>query len=378
MRVAVNTLAVMPGITVSAVTYTSCLVRSLLDVDTKNEYLLILRRDNRHIFPQKGKKVSHYVSPVGDGSRVGRVVWEQLFLPWVCRSRQIDLLLIPTGVGPIWLPCRSIVVVTLMQAFHMPDSLPWLQRMYYRCFQPISLRHASRVVALSEQGRQDIQRYIGLDPTKTEVVYPGVPEEFRPISKDPSFTPIAEISESQDYILAVGPVQPYKNLDLLIRAFRTVRELGLPHHLVIASGGQVVPSGLKCLVDEIGVASEVCFIERLLTREELVTLYSKASVFVHPSSTEQFNLTVLEAMACGAPVVTSDLPSFREQVGDAGIVVEVGNVKALCDGILMILSDPARRKEMAQRSLERSQNFSWVVSARKMVAIFGGVLGEDS
>jgi glycosyltransferase involved in cell wall biosynthesis len=132
------------------------------------------------------------------------------------------------------------------------------------------------------------------------------------------------------------------------------------------------------LADEIGVASEVCFIERLLSREELVALYSGASLFVHPSSTEQFSLTVVEAMACGAPVVTSDLPSFREQVGDAGVLVGVGNLEALCDGIFKVLSEPARQKEMAQRSVERSRQFSWIVSARKMVAILGGVLGEHS
>jgi glycosyltransferase involved in cell wall biosynthesis len=81
-------------------------------------------------------------------------------------------------------------------------------------------------------------------------------------------------------------------------------------------------------------------------------------------------------MACGIPVITSDLPSSREQVGDAGLIVEVGNVEALSDGICKVLSEPARQREMAQRSQERSQQFSWVASARKMVAIFDQVMRE--
>ena len=366
----------MPGITVSGETYTSGLVRSLLQVDTENEYLLILRRDNMHIFPQKGKRVSHFVSPVGAGSRVGRVLWEQLSLPWICKYERVDLLVIPTGVGPIWLPCRSIVVVTLMLAFQIPGSLPWLQRYYYRWFHSLSIRHASRVVALSDQGRQDIEHYLGLNSTEIEVVYPGVAGEFRPISRNPHFSPIAEIDEVQDYVLAVGPVQPYKNLDLLIRAFEIIKAKGFPHHLVITSSGRPVPCSLKRLVDEIGLAGRVQFIERFLSREELSSLYSVAALFVHPYSGEQFGLTVAEAMACGIPVITSDLPSSREQVGDAGLIVEVGNVEALSDGICKVLSEPARQREMAQRSQERSHQFSWVDSARKMVAIFDQVMRE--
>ncbi|KRT68792.1 MAG: group 1 glycosyl transferase [candidate division NC10 bacterium CSP1-5] len=370
MRVAINTLAVIPGVTVSAETYTSSLVHSLLHEDKQNEYILILRKDNKHIFPDEGKRVSHFVAPVGVGSRVGRVLWEQLVLPWVCRSQRIDLLMIPTGVGPIWVPCRTIVVVTLMQAFQMPDSLPCLRRVYYRWFHSISLRHASRVVALSEQGRQDIQHYIGLDPAKIEVVHPGVPGEFRQMSGDARFNSIAEIGDGRDYILAVGPVQPYKNLDLLIRAFGIVRTRGIPHRLVIASGGQPVPFSLKHLADKIGTDGEVCFIERFLSREELITLYSGAAVFVHPSSVEQFNLTVLEAMACGVPVITSDLPSFREQVGDAGITVQTQNKEALQEAIIRVLSHQDLRKDMASRSLERSRMFSWIVAAQKMADIF--------
>ncbi len=377
MRIAINTLPVIPGVTVSAEAYTSSLVRSLLQVDTQNEYVLILRKDNRHIFPDEGERVSHFVTPVGVGSRVGRVLWEQFILPWVCRSLQIDLLMIPTGVGPIWVPCRTIVIVTLMQAFHMPESLPRLQRFYYRCFQSISLRRASRVVTLSEQGRQDILRYIGLDTARIDVVYPGVPNGFRQISRDAHFDSVAEIADGRDYILAVGPVQPYKNLDLLIRVFGAVRTRGFPHRLIITSGGQPVPLSLKRLADEIGTNGEVCFIERFLRREDLIALYSGATVFVHPSSAEQFNLTVVEAMACGAPVITSDIPSFREQVGDAGMIVEVGNLEALCDGISAVLSEPARQQKMSQCSLERSRQFSWLVSARKMVEIFNDVVSAS-
>jgi glycosyltransferase involved in cell wall biosynthesis len=215
-----------------------------------------------------------------------------------------------------------------------------------------------------------------VDPTKVEVVYPGVQEEFRATAIATNCNPTREIVDGQEYILAVGPVQPYKNLDLLIRAFGSIKTRGFPHSLVIASSGQPVPSNLKRLVDEIGVAGEVRFIERFLSREELASLYSGATVFVHPSSGEQFGLTVAEAMACGAPVIVSDLGPFREQVGDAGIIVEVGNLEALCDGIFAVLSKPSLQKEMAHRSLERSRQFSWNLSAHRMIAIFKEAVGD--
>lgn len=376
MRIAVNTLAAIPGVAVSAEVYTCSLVRSLLLADNRNEYLLILRKDNTHLFPEEGVRVRHFVSPVGDGSRISRVLWEQVYLPWICRSFQVDLLVVPTGVGPVWVPCRSVVVVTLMLAFRMPEMLPWRKRLYYQWCHALSLRRAARVVALSEQGRQDIQRYLGLSSAKIEVVHPGVSDEFRPGYEGVKSVSIPEVARWKEYVLAVGPVQPYKNLDLLIRAFARVRARGFPHRLVIASGGQAVPFSLKRLAEEVGLDDGVYFIERFLTKEELVALYSGATVFVHPSSEEQFSLTVVEAMSCGAPVITSDLPSFQEQVGDAGIVVQVGNETALCDGIVAVLSDPARQRAMTIRSLERSRQFSWPVAARKMIAIFDDVINE--
>lgn len=369
-------MAVVPGLTASAETYTRSLIRSLLQVDTQNEYVLILRKDNQHIFPNKDERVSHVLSPVGNGSQIGRVLWEQVYLPWICRSLGVDLLLVPTGVGPVWVPCRSVVVVTLMLAFRRPEMLPWRKRLYYRWCHALSLRRAARVVALSEQGRQDIQRYLGLNSAKIEVVHPGISEEFRPGSEGVEPASIPEVTRIKEYVLAVGPVQPYKNLDLLIRAFARVRARGFPHRLVIASGGQAVPFSLKRLAREIGLDDGICFIERFLTKDELVALYSGATVFVHPSSEEQFSLTVVEAMSCGAPVITSDLPSFQEQVGDAGIVVQVGNDTALCDGIAAVLSDPARQRTMTIRSLERSRQFSWAVAARKMIAIFDDVMND--
>jgi len=129
MRIAVNTLAAIPGVAVSAEVYTRSLVRSLLLADNRNEYLLILRKDNTHLFPEEGVRVRHFVSPVGDGSRISRVLWEQVYLPWICRSFRVDLLVVPTGVGPVWVPCRSVVVVTLMLAFRMPEMLPWRKRL---------------------------------------------------------------------------------------------------------------------------------------------------------------------------------------------------------------------------------------------------------
>jgi glycosyltransferase involved in cell wall biosynthesis len=376
MRIAVNTLAVIPGITASAERYTSSLVSSLLQVDDQNEYVLILRKDNQHIFPEKGDRLVRVVSPLGNGSRALRVLWEQAYLPVLCRLHTIDLLLVPTGVGPIWVPCPSVIVVTLMLAFRMPEVLSWQKRLYYQWCHGLSLRRATRVVALSEQGRQDVQRYLGLDPAKIDVVHAGVSEEFRRGCEGVEPTSIPEVGHRQEYVLAVGPVQAYKNLDLLVRAFAKVRAQGFPHRLVIASGGQTIPFSLKRLAGEVGLNDGITFVERFLTKEELVALYSGATVFVHPSSEEQFSLTVLEAMSCGAPVITSNLPSFQEQAGEAGIVVPVGNEAALSDGIVAVLSDPARQQAMTIRSLERSRQFSWAVAARKMIAIFSDVINE--
>jgi len=261
-------------------------------------------------------------------------------------------------------------VVTVMQAFQFPNSVPLVRRCYYRWFHWFSIRHASRVVAISEQGRRDIVRYVGVEPTKVEVVYPGVQEEFRATAIATNCNSTREIVDGQEYILAVGPVQPYKNLDLLIRAFGSIKTRGFPHSLVIASSGRPVPSNLKRLVDEIGVAGEVRFIERFLSREEMASLYSGATVFVHPSSGEQFGLTVAEAMACGAPVITSNIPAFREQVGDAGITVGLENKEDLVEAILRVLTDKELQKNMSNRSLKRSCLFSWVAAAQKMMAIF--------
>jgi glycosyltransferase involved in cell wall biosynthesis len=214
------------------------------------------------------------------------------------------------------------------------------------------------------------------DPGKITVIYSGVSRAFAPVGEEERERFRAQRVGGRPFILHVGTLQPRKNVDVLIRAFAGARRaVGLPHMLVLIGARGWMFENLFRMVDAEGLRNHVLFAD-YVPPDELPLWYNASDLFAYPSAYEGFGLPVLEAMACGVPVVTSTASSLREVAGAAGCFVPPGSQEALQMAIVRVLGDRTFREGMIERGLNRAGEFTWERTAAETAAVYESVAGE--
>lgn len=285
------------------------------------------------------------------------LVWTHTILPLLAWRNKTDLLHMPTGVVPLLAHCPTVVSIMDTTFFLSPQSFPAWQRLYQRLFVPISARRSRLILTISEHSKRDIMRLFKVGEEKVIVTYLAAAPEFRPIPSH-ECQDVQKIVGPDPFILTVGTLEPRKNLKGLIQAFARLGEL-LPSVRLVHVGSQgwffddIVTEATRC-----GVEDRVLFLGRV-PQEQLVKLYNLAALFVYPSFYEGFGLPVLEAMACGCPVLTSNNSSLPEVAGDAGMLVDPKNIESIADAIRIILYDPALSEHMRKAGIAQASKFSW-------------------
>ena len=303
-------------------------------------------------------------------------VWEQVLLPRWLRDRRVDLLHRPSGAGGLALRplAGSRVVVTVH------DMIPWIypaeyfrnlaHRGYFAFLMRLS-RRADAVITVSEASRRDLVRLGKIDEHKIDVIPGAVDRDFLKEGsaanpESPAATREASRREpsAQPYVLAIGSGEPRKNVAAVIEAFVSIGQR-IPHHLVLVGapwrGRNVTwPAQGADRVRSLGAVSN----------DELRRLYAGAAVFVYPSLYEGFGLPVLEAMASGAPVITSREGSLPEVAGDAAVFVNPRDPGSIATGMLDVVNDPNRRVALVAAGREQVRRFSWAEAARKTIEVY--------
>jgi glycosyltransferase involved in cell wall biosynthesis len=205
-----------------------------------------------------------------------------------------------------------------------------------------------------------------------------------PEAASPAFRPIADRARLEDvraryrmpqqFLLYVGTIEPRKNLSRLMAAFADARRRGIPHHLVCAGPYGWSSRGLAGRIAQLGVADAVHF-TGYVPFEHLPAIYNLAEFFAFPSLYEGFGLPVVEAMACGVPVLTSNTSSLGEVAGDAAETIDPASTDAVADAIVRLATSGDRRRDLAERGLARSRSFSWTQTARDMLAVYRRAAG---
>lgn len=247
-----------------------------------------------------------------------------------------------------------------------------LNRFYLRWALPMMVARANAIIANSHATARDIMRHLGVAPDKITVVHLGVDTvHFAPQPPYPGNKDLEGLSIHPPYLLAVGTLEPRKNLLTLLRAYAT-----LPHSVppLVLVGGQgwgsnplsrtIMELGLSQRVHQLGYVADVL----------LPALYSNADIFVYPSFYEGFGLPVLEAMACGAPVITSNVSSLPEVAGDAAVQVDPSRADDLAEAIRTLLESPDKCASLRQVGLERAQRFTWDKCAQETLDVYKRVL----
>ena len=239
-----------------------------------------------------------------------------------------------------------------------------MDKNYYRKIVKKAAKNADMISTVSEKSRNGINKYLGIPLEKIVVTYNAVDEIFN-IDRAGKVNSIKDrFGINGRYLLYVGNLKPHKNVIQLIRAYNLLKGR-TKHQMVIV--GEKDRSVLRCLPGEL--LEGVVFTGEV-SDDNLTCFYSGADLYVSASLYEGFGLPLLEAMACGTPVVALKTPSLEEIIGDAGYVVEKNSPEEFADAVYNILSDVNKQRSMVEKGFERVQEFSWRKTAIKTLEIY--------
>lgn len=356
--------------------YLAELYRALPQVRPEAEYLLYVKPDQRRLYPSGGDGACQKVVIGCPSSPPRRALWELRHFARLLREDQVDLYHGPANFLPPRKVCPYVCTLHDMVYFHNPERTSFLRAKYWQWYIRATWRHADLILTVSEFSRQEIRRYLPVPAGRIRVIPNGVDGRFF-APNNPASRSVMRRSLGLDsrYILYVGRLDPDKNVRRLIAAFARLCAAGLRDtELVLAGAKDYESSGLPLLAKKLGVSDRVRFLG-YVAEEHLVPLYQDAAVFCYPSLNEGFGLPPLEAMAAGVPVVTSNLSSLPEVVGDAGVQVDPRSVKEIARGIRSVLNTQ-RGRELAEAGRARARTFTWERTARETAACYDEVLSK--
>ncbi|MGC8878430.1 MAG: glycosyltransferase family 4 protein [Anaerolineae bacterium] len=299
-----------------------------------------------------------------------RIVWEQLVLPELLRRAGVEVLHAMAFVIPLMAGCPSVVTIYDLSFLRYPHAFRPFNRWYLSCFTPLSARRARRVIAISESTRQDVIRYLHVAPERVDVIHCGVAPSFQPLPASEVERFRRERQLSDPFILFVGTLEPRKNVGLLVRAYARwrARDAQAPK-LVIAGAKGWYFETIFHTVASLGLDDSVLF-PGYISAEDLPLWYNAAGLFVYPSLFEGFGLPVLEAMACGTPVICSNTSSLPEVAGDAAVLVAPDDEIGLAEAMCAVWESSALRYTMIERGLARARELTWTRVAAQTVQAY--------
>ena len=306
----------------------------------------------------------------------GLLTLGQAEIAWLARRLRLDVVHDPTGAMPLLLagPPR---VTTIHDAipYVYPQTSTRLDWLIYHRWLPLAVRRADAVITDSEQSRKDIMAHLPVAPHHVVTVPLAADRRFRPMDLAEVEPVLGEYGLQRPYILYVGALESRKNLPRLLEAYALLRAGSPQWRLVIVGARKWKFSPIFDAVQRLGLEAHVDF-TGYVADEHLPALYSGADLFVFPSLYEGFGLPVLEAMACGAPVVTSNTSSLPEVAGDAALLVDPSDVDQIADAMRLVLTQPALAAALRVRGLARAARFTWERTARETIAVYERVVAE--
>lgn len=312
---------------------------------------------------------------------VVRIAWEQAALPFAVRRSRLDLLHCPVNVRPLASPAPAVITVHDLVFLRYPQSFRPFKRSYLTVMTRWSARHAAHAIAVSESTRSDVIRLLRVPAHRVTCVYNGVASHFRPLPEEALQRFRAENALAGRIVLCVGTLEPRKNLVVLLQAFRALAEDPQFADVTLAIGGSKgwYYQEVFATAERLGLTSSgrVRFLGRV-PDEDLPLWYNVAAVFAYPSKYEGFGLPVLEAMACGAPVIASNTSSFPEIAGGAATLVDPEDVGAWSEAMRRLLGSPELARRCREAGLTQARRFDWRRTARETAQVYRRTLGLES
>lgn len=351
------------------------LVSALAIVDADTDYrLFIAGASNQNLPPSLAPNFRYYPSRISP--KWWARIWHRAQIPY-----RVEYILGKIGLyhatdfvlPPIHKQTKSIVTIHDLSYIRVPETASPSLKKYLDVVVPRSIALATHVHAVSETTRQDIITLYNTPPEKVSVIFNAVESRFKPVDISKAILTKYHIPDAP-YIISVGTVQPRKNYSRLVKS---LVQLCRKHdvHLVIAGGRGWLEDEFYATIQQTGMTDYV-HVTGFVADEDLPALYSGAICMAYPSLYEGFGIPVLEAMACGVPVLTSTTSSLPEVAGDSAILVNPYDIDAIQDGLERLISDQDLRETLSQKGLSQAQKFTWEQSARQLKRLYTQLLEE--
>jgi glycosyltransferase involved in cell wall biosynthesis len=356
--------------------YVLKLVQNLAEIDTHNQYVLYTDCDDKEgVLPKRSNFRERKISPSN------YLVWEQIALPARAKRDGIQVLHCTGNTAPLFLDRRIKLISSIHDVMYLkdysevPKSASLYQRagrFYRKMIVPRTIDRLVRVLTISKFSKYDILAHFPeLDDETVTVIYEAANECYRTVDKVSALQRIGDKFDfAGDYILTLGALDPRKNTELVINKYLELKaENSIREKLLIVGIPNWRRTKFFSDIEGSKFQSEIIFAD-YVSEADLVDLYNCAKVFLYPSLYEGFGIPLLEAMACGAPVITSNTTSVPEVVGDAALLINPRSGTELGGALMTLLTNEDLRTALISRGRERAKEFSWKKVAEKTLEIY--------
>ena len=370
MRVAINLLTEDPDNPSGAHWFWTRMIPEMAKrLEFGEELHLLVSPKSRLAHEGYGPNVFHITYPWSNERRTPRTLSELLYSPMRLPLSRIDVF--NTLMAPLVNFSWSLVIhMKTMHAFTAPDSVAPLARAYRRLQYPRTAGAADAIIINSHSLRSEIERYLNVDPSKLKLIYEAVDHDlFKQGDARAARTRVARYGVTKPFVLFVSSLWPYKNCEALLRAWALARGGLGDRQLAIVGPGrdEAHVNRLHAVTAELGISGDVVFVGGV-PLEETVCFYQAADVFVYPSLNETFGLPILEAMACGCPVVTSDTSAMPETAGGAAVLSDPTDPASIARAIVEA-AGPGRDR-LRDAGLRRASQFTWGATAASTLDVY--------
>jgi glycosyltransferase involved in cell wall biosynthesis len=342
---------------------------------TANLFQQLCQRASDEVLPLTHYPNEYQWSGNNPHPRMNRTLWMQAVLPMQLSRLKPDVAHFTNSTAPLAVPCPMVLTIHDMTLWLMPQYHPALRLAAMRPIIPLVARRAAAVITVSESARADVIRILRLPPERVHVIYEAPAPDFRPLAPDAMLDEVrAKYNLPPRFLLYVGTIEPRKNIVRLLEAFADLRRRdAIDHELILVGSRGWKDQDVYGAIERLNLAGCVRFLGHIPIAD-LVAVYNLAAALVFPSLYEGFGLPVIEAMACGTPVITSRMGSLQEVAGDAAEFVEPLDVASIRDAICRVVTDPTRAAALRERGLARAACFSWQRVAEQTRQIYETVI----
>lgn len=352
--------------------YTENVVEGILERDKKNQYLLIY--NDQELLG----KYSGYPNAREIVIRMPtKLLWDQFAIPLLAKKEKLDLIFNPKFTVSLFSGCKTVFVLHGMEWYVYPEAYKWYDIIYVKFALPFYCRKADSIVAVSKLVKSDIVKYIGINEDKIKAIYEAANKIFGPIKDQDTLMAIKEKYNLPDrFILYVGGIFPSKNFSGLVKAFYNLKKEG-PYNLVVVGSKRWKFEKDFKLISKLDLDDDIHFTGRV-PQMDLPAFYNLAEMFVFPSLYEGFGIPILEAMACGCPVIASKTGALPEIAGNAAAFIDPYDIDEMSATMHKVLADEDFRQDLIEKGYKQVKKFSWEKCAKEIIEAFRELERENN